>query len=128
MYNEIVECLASQAYKGQHMQCPARTSASFGVEVTSTQRPEDSELKKSGRPQCYSITRDVRSEFAGSYSVLKEKQDYVGISEFSTQAQPVNPNTHGMKWMKEHQHSYREVQLDFWLLLQPLTNGSEEST
>ena len=28
--------------------------------------------------------------------------------------------------MKEHQHSYTDEQLDFWLLLRPLTDGSEE--
>ena len=33
-----------------------------------------------------------------------------------------------MKWMKEHQCSYCDVQLDFWLLLRPLTDGGEEST
>ena len=33
-----------------------------------------------------------------------------------------------MKWMKEHQCSYRDVQLDFWLLLRPLMDGGEEST
>ena len=40
----------------------------------------------------------------------------------------MNPNTHGMKWMKEHQRSYRDNQLEFWLLLRPLTDGSEERT
>ena len=30
--------------------------------------------------------------------------------------------------MKEHQRSYRDMQLDFWLLLRPLTDGGEEST
>ena len=33
-----------------------------------------------------------------------------------------------MKWMKEHQRSYRDVQLEFWLLLRPLTDGGEEHT
>ena len=44
------------------------------------------------------------------------------------EVQPVDPNIHGMKWMKEHQRSYRDAQLDFWLLLRPLTDGSEESS
>ena len=30
--------------------------------------------------------------------------------------------------MKERQRSYRDIQLEFWLLLRPLTNGSEEHT
>ena len=33
-----------------------------------------------------------------------------------------------MKWMKERQRSYRDFQLEFWLLLRPLTDGSEEHT
>ena len=48
--------------------------------------------------------------------------------ESSAQVQPVDPNMHAMKWMKEHQHSYRDMQLDLWLLLRPLTDGSEESS
>ena len=53
---------------------------------------------------------------------------YLGMGESSTQVQPVDPNIHGMKWMKECQHSYRDVQLDFWLLLRPLTDSGEESS
>ena len=30
--------------------------------------------------------------------------------------------------MKERQHSYRDMQLDFWLLLRPLMDGGEELT
>ena len=41
---------------------------------------------------------------------------------------PVDPNTQGMKWMKLRQRSYRDIQLEFWLLLRPLTDGSEEHT
>ena len=72
--------------------------------------------------------RDVRKEFEGSYSTLKEKHGHVGEGEPPAQIQPVDPNIQGIKWMKEHQHSYRDVQLDFWLLLRPLMDGSEEST
>ena len=128
MYAQIIERLAGKAYKGQHVHCPARTSASFGTEAMSRPRPGGPELKRPGRPQCYSMTRDVRKEFAGSYSALKERQDCAGAGESSTQVKPVDPNIHGMKWMKERQHSYRDVQLDFWLLLRPLTDGGEESS
>ena len=38
----------------------------------------------------------------------------------------VDPNTQGMKWMKERQRSYRDVQLEFWLLLGPLMDGGKE--
>ena len=33
-YDQIIKRLASKAYKGVHMRCPARTSASFGAEGT----------------------------------------------------------------------------------------------
>ena len=41
---------------------------------------------------------------------------------------PLDPEVDALKWMKEHQHSYMDVQLNFWLLLWPLTDGSEESS
>ena len=44
-YNQIVRHLARKAYKRVHMRCPARTSASFGVEGTSNM--EGPESKKS---------------------------------------------------------------------------------
>ena len=50
------------------------------------------------------------------------------MSQSYASSHAVNPNTHGMKWMKEHQHSYQDIQLEFWLLLRPLTDGSEECT
>ena len=74
------------------------------------------------------MTRDVREEFRGSYSAYKEKQDIAERNQSYTSMLPVDPNTHGMKWMKERQRSYKDIQLEFWLLLRPLTDGSEEHT
>ena len=84
--------------------------------------------KRSAKPRRYTMTQDVREEFAGSYSALQERQDIVGRDQSSAPMPTVNPNIQGMKWMKERQHSYRDVQLDFWLLLRPLTDRGEEST
>ena len=42
--------------------------------------------------------------------------------------QPLDPEVDAMRWMKECQHSYTDAQLDFWLLLRPLTDGGEESS
>ena len=93
---------------------------------------------KAGRPRpketCKvpALFHDARCEervHAGSYSALKEKQYGVGKRPImSAPMHPVDPNIQGMKWMKERQCSYRDVQLDFWLLLRPLTDGGEEST
>ena len=74
------------------------------------------------------MTRDVRQEFRGSYSAYKEKQDMAGRDQSYASSHVVDPNTHGMKWMKERQCSYQDFQLEFWLLLRPLTDGSEERT
>ena len=126
-YNQIVGHLASKAYKGVHTPCPAHTSASFGAEGM-TSKVESTEYKKGTKPQCYTMTRDVREEFVGSYSAFKEKQDIAGKDQSCAPMRPVDPNTQGMKWMKLRQHSYRDVQLEFWLLLRPLTDGGEEHT
>ena len=74
------------------------------------------------------MTRDVREESMGSYSAFKEKQDIAGKDQSYAPTCLVDPNTQGMKWMKERQHSCRDVQLEFWLLLRPLTDGGEQST
>ena len=126
-YDQIVRCLASKAYKGVHMCCPARTSTSFGTEAT-TATVENPESKKSTGPPRYTMTWDVREEFRGSYSAYKEKQDTAGKNQSYAPTHLVDPNTQGMRWMKERQRSYKDIQLEFLLLLRPLTNGSEECT
>ena len=127
MYEQIVRHLASKAYKGVHMHCLMQTSASFGAEVT-TAAEVNPESKKSTRPPHYTMTQDVREEFRGSYTAYKERQDMEGRNQSYAPTYPVDPNTQGMKWMKECQRSYRDIQLEFWLLLRPLTDGSEECT
>ena len=99
-YDQIIRRLASKAYKGVHMHCPGRTSASFGTEVT-TATAVNPESQKSTRPPHYTMTWDVREEFRGSYSTYKEKQDSAGRDQSYAPTHPVDPNTQGMKWMKE---------------------------
>ena len=91
-YSQIVGRLAGKTYKGLHTCCPVRTSTSFGTEVTRA-RLEGPDPKKLGKPQRYSMMRDVRKEFAGSYSALKEKQDCGGrpIVDTSTSSRPKHP-------------------------------------
>ena len=126
-YDQIIRCLASKAYKGLHMHCLARTSALFGAELT-TAKVENPESRKNTGPLRYTMTWDVREEFRGSYSAYKEKQDIAERNQSYAPTHPVDPNTQGMKWMKECQCSYKDIQLEFWLLLRPLTDGSEEHT
>ena len=109
------------------MHCPVWTSTSFGAEAT-TVTVENPESKKSTKPPHYTMTRDVREEFRGSYSTYKEKQEIAERNQWYASTPPVDPNTHGMKWMKERQRTYKDIQLEFWLLLRPLTDGSEECT
>ena len=40
--------------------------------------------------------------------------------------QPLDPEVDAMRCMKEHQCSYTDAQLDFWLLLRTLTDRGEE--
>ena len=115
-YQQIVGRLATKVYKGQHMCCPVHTSTSFGAEQTKA-KSEDPERKKPIKSPSYFMTRDVREEFAGSYSTFKEKQDI--SSNGQSLAQSVDLNSQGMKWMKKCQCSYEDAQLDFWLLLRP---------
>ena len=72
-YDQIIRCLASKAYKGVHTRCPARTSASFGAEGT-IEMVENRESKRDTRPPRYTMMRDVRQEFRGSYSAYKENR------------------------------------------------------
>ena len=81
------------------------------------------------------MMQDIRKEFVGSYSTLKEKQDCVGEDECagedesSAQVQPVDPNIHGMKWMKERQCSYRDHATRFLVAAEtPYRQCSEESS
>ena len=126
-YNQIIGCLSGKAYKGLHTRCPAHTSASFGAEVAKAGL-EGPDSKKRTKPQSYTMMRDVREEFTGSYSALRGKQSVMGRDQMSAPTHPVNPNIQGMKWMKECQRSYCDTQLGFWLLLRPLTDRGEEST
>ena len=61
------------------------------------------------------MTRDMRKEFvSGDHAAGRER--------------PLDPDADMMRWIKECQHSYMDAQLDFWLLLRPLTDGGEESS
>ena len=59
------------------------------------------------------MMRDMQEEFA------KEDQ--------ATRGQ-LDPDVDTLKWMKECQHSYSDEQLNFWLLLGPLTDSNEVSS
>ena len=72
--------------------------------------------KKAPQTERYPTTRDMWEEFAG------------GDQAAGGWEQPLDLETEALKWMKEHQHSYMNVHLDFWLLLRPLTDGGEESS
>ena len=66
-YNQIIGRLSGKAYKGLHTRCPVRTSTSFGTEVAKA-RQKGPDSKKCTKPRRYTMTRDVREEFMGSYS------------------------------------------------------------
>ena len=72
-YNQIIRRLLGKAYKGLHTCCPSHTSASFGMEVAKA-RLGDPDSKKRTKPRHYNMTHDVREEFTGSYSALRENK------------------------------------------------------
>ena len=40
----------------------------------------------------------------------------------------VDPNTHTMMWMRDHQNSYNDEMISFWPLLHPLMDGGGMAT
>ena len=109
------------------MHCPVHTSTSFNTEEKVKVKAVVKVPEKPMEPQQYSMTRDVHEEFTGSYSTLKDKHQLAGGDQAAEECvQPLNPQTQALKWMKECQCLYTDEQLDFWLLLQSLTNGGEE--
>ena len=118
-YEQIIRCLASKAYKGMHMRCPACTSASFGAEAT-TATVVNPEPRKSTRPPRYTMTRDVREEFRGSYSAYKEKQDSAERDQSYTPTRSVDPNTQGMKWLRNANAPIRTYNWNFGCCCDPL--------
>ena len=69
---------------------------------------------KSPWTEKYPMTRDIREEFVGGDRMARGWE------------QPLDPDAEAIKWKKECQHSYTDMELDFWLLLRPLTDGGEE--
>ena len=111
------------------MRCPAHTSTSFNTVEKVKVKSGGMVPEKPVKPQRYSMMRDVWDEFAGAYSALKDMHKFTGGDQAAEECvQPLNPQTQALKWMKECQHLYMDKQLDFWLLLRPLTDGGEESS
>ena len=107
-YGQVLQHLVDNVYRGLHTHCPACTSALFKTE--GRLKSMVMVLRKSPQDRRFPMMRDIWEEFA------KEDQET---------GRPLDPAVNTLKWMKEHQHSYTDKQLNFWLLLPPLTNGSE---
>ena len=115
-YGQVLQCLVAKAFKGIQMHCLVHTSVVFKlierlksvvIVLQKSLQTESSWIEE------YPMTRDVREEFAGG--------DHVAGRE-----KPLDLDADMLKWMKEHQCSYTDAQLDFWLLLRPLTDGGED--
>ena len=115
-YGQVLQHLVDKAFRGLHARCPAHTSAVFKPVEKERVKSVVTVPQKYPWTEKYHMTRDVREEFAGVYQAAGEEE------------QPLDPVNDALRWMKECQHSYMDVQLDFWLLLRPLTDGSEECT
>ena len=110
-YGQVLQHLLDKAFRGLHTHCPVRTSAIFKPE--GRLKSVVMVLRKSLQTEKFPMMRDVWEEFAKEVQVTRGQLD---------------PEVNTLKWMKEHQHSYMDTQLNFWLLLRPLTNGGEVSS
>ena len=113
-YRQVLQHLVDKVFRGLQACCLACTSAVFKpverVKLVVTV------LQKAPQTEKYPMTRDEWEEFAGGDQVARGWE------------QLLDPGTDALKWMKEYQCSYTDAQLDFWLLLRPLTDGGEESS
>ena len=110
-YGQVVQCLVDNAYRGLNSHCLVCISALFsmGVRLKSIVTV----LQKSPQAKGFPMMKDVWEEFT--------KEDQM------TRGQ-LDPTVDALKWMKEHQCSYTDKKLNFWLLLQPLTDGGKMSS
>ena len=113
-YGQVLQCLVDKVFRGLQVCCPACTSAMF--KPVERVKSVVTVPWKGPWAEKYPMTTDMQEEFTGGDQVAKGWE------------QPVDPEVNALKWMKECQRSYMDVQLDFWLLVRPLTDGGEESS
>ena len=102
-YGHVLQCLVDRAFRGLQAHYLVHTSAMF--KPVERVKSVVTVPRKSPRAENYPMTRDVREEFTGGDQVTG------GWGEL------LDPEVNALKWMKEHQHSYTDAQLDFLLLL-----------
>ena len=68
-----------------------------------------------------------KSPQIGKFPMMRDVWEECAKEDQATGEQ-LDPEVDALKWMKEHQCSYTDMQPNFWFLLQPLTDGSETST
>ena len=107
-HGQVVQCLVDKMFKGLHSQCPAHTSVVF----KSAGRLKSIVMvpRKSLQPKGFPMTWNMREEIA--------KGDQATTGQ-------LDPVVNTLKWMQKWQCLYTDEHLNFWLLLWPLTNGSE---
>ena len=111
IYGQVVQHLVENAYRGLHSCCPVHMSALFSTGVR---------LKSI-------VTVLQNSPHSKGFPMMKDMQEKFTKEDQATGGQ-LDPMVDALKWMKECQHSYTDEQLSFWLLLRPLTDGSEMSS
>ena len=107
-YGQVVQHLVDKVYKGLHSQCLSHTSAVF-------EPYGESQIHCHGPAKILTSRRtqnDVGHEFAKGDQATGQ----------------LDPVLDALKWMWECQCFYTEEQLNFWILLWPLTNGGEVSS
>ena len=113
-YGQVLQCLVDKVFQGLQACCPVCKSAMFKLIEKEKVKSVVMVPQKPQWPERHSMMRDMRKEFVRGDQVARGWE------------QPLDPEVDTMRWMKEHQHSCMDAQLDFWLLLRPLTDSGEE--
>ena len=143
-WGNVIKYLADKVFKGLRTHCPTCMSAEFKKE-------EQTEWLEGNRQLCSVVTVSPGSNRGGEVSPSGTTADPPHRDthgSYRTHNLPtcatspprgsrspecreqmggqedLHPMCDVLKWMKEHQCSYTDDQLDFWSLLQLLTNGS----
>ena len=110
-YGQVLQHLVDEALEDYRHCCLACTSVMF--KPVERVKSVVTVLWKAPLTERYPMMRDVQEELAGGDQAARGWE------------QPLDLEVDALKWMKEYQHSYTDVQLYFWLLVRPLTDGSD---
>ena len=118
-YNQVTRCLTSKVFRGLQLRCLTHTSAQFDEPAPVKVHSVVFAIPPSGMPK--------KSEATEAMDTTPHKVDTAEEGAVGGETD-VDPNTHPMTWMRDHQNSYSDEMISFWPLLRPLTDGGGMAT